>query len=97
MAAPKPAARTTDLPTCPPVRGLIPHICCPILTGAPTVLIGGLPAARVSDTALCVGAPASVITGSATVFINGLPAARMGDQTAHGGVIVLGCPTVLIG
>jgi uncharacterized Zn-binding protein involved in type VI secretion len=32
-----------------------------------------------------------------TVLIMNMPAARMGDVTAHGGSIVLGCPTVLIG
>ncbi|MFT9014471.1 MAG: PAAR domain-containing protein [Acetobacter sp.] len=93
----KPAARITDIHTCPAVSGLVPHVGGPILTGSPTVLIGGMPAARVSDTAICVGPPATVITGSATVFINGLPAARLGDQTSHGGAIMLGCPTVLIG
>ncbi|MCP1214087.1 PAAR domain-containing protein [Acetobacter okinawensis] len=96
MAA-KPAARITDIHTCPAVSGLVPHVGGPILTGSTNVLIGGMPAARVSDTAVCVGPPATVITGSATVFINGLPAARMGDQTSHGGVIMMGCPTVLIG
>lgn len=96
MAA-KPAARITDIHTCPAVSGLAPHVGGPILTGSTNVLIGGMPAARVSDTAVCVGPPATVITGSATVFINGLPAARLGDQTSHGGVIMLGCPTVLIG
>ncbi|MBS0964506.1 PAAR domain-containing protein [Acetobacter okinawensis] len=96
MAA-KPAARITDIHTCPAASGLVPHVGGPILTGSTNVLIGGMPAARVSDTAVCVGPPATVITGSATVFINGLPAARLGDQTSHGGVIMLGCPTVLIG
>lgn len=47
--------------------------------------------------AVCVGPPDSIVKGSATVLINKLPAARMGDSTAHGGVIVLGLPTVLIG
>jgi uncharacterized Zn-binding protein involved in type VI secretion len=62
------------------------------------VLIGGLPAARVGDMAICVGPPDAIIPpGSPTVLIGGLPAARMGDMTAHGGVIVVGCPTVLIG
>jgi uncharacterized Zn-binding protein involved in type VI secretion len=76
----------------------IPHVGGPIIgPGAPTVLIGGLPAARVSDMATCVGPPDSIVKGSATVLIAGLPAARMGDSTAHGGSIVLGCPTVLIG
>jgi uncharacterized Zn-binding protein involved in type VI secretion len=61
------------------------------------VLIGFLPAARVSDMAVCVGPPDVIAKGSATVMIGGLPAARLGDQTGHGGVIVLGCPTVMIG
>jgi len=61
------------------------------------VLIGGLPAARVSDMAVCVGPPDSIAMGSLTVIIGGLPAARLGDPTVHGGVIVVGCPTVIIG
>jgi uncharacterized Zn-binding protein involved in type VI secretion len=64
---------------------------------AVNVLIGGLPAARVTDMATCVGPPDVIAIGSPTVMINGLMAARMGDQTAHGGVIILGCPTVIIG
>ena len=65
--------------------------------GAPTVLIGGLPAAKVGDMLVCVGPPDSIVKGSATVQIMGMPAARMGDSTAHGGTIVLGMPNVLIG
>ena len=65
--------------------------------GAPTVLIGGLPAACLGDMCICVGPPDSIIKGSATVFIGGRPAARMGDSTAHGGSVVLGMPTVMIG
>jgi uncharacterized Zn-binding protein involved in type VI secretion len=38
-----------------------------------------------------------IAMGSPKVLIGGLPAARMGDPTVHGGVIVMGCPTVLIG
>ena len=45
----------------------------------------------------CVGPPDTIVQGSSSVFINGKPAARMGDMTAHGGRIVLGCFTVLIG
>jgi uncharacterized Zn-binding protein involved in type VI secretion len=44
-----------------------------------------------------VGPPDSIMKGSATVLIGGKPAARMGDTCAHGGSIVLGCPTVIIG
>jgi uncharacterized Zn-binding protein involved in type VI secretion len=46
---------------------------------------------------VCAGPPDSIIIGSATVLIGGKPAARMGDITAHGGQIILGCPTVIIG
>ena len=93
-----PAARISDMHVCPMVTGTIPHVGGPILpAGAPTVLIGGIPAARVGDMATCTGPPDTIIAGSATVFIGGMPAARMGDSTAHGGVIVVGLPTVLIG
>lgn len=94
----KPAARVTDMHTCPLVTGVVPHVGGPILPpGAPTVLIGGLPAARVSDMATCAGPPDAIAMGSPTVLIGGLMAARLGDPTVHGGVIVVGCPTVLIG
>ncbi|MGH9583853.1 MAG: PAAR domain-containing protein [Bryobacteraceae bacterium] len=93
-----PAARITDMHTCPMTTGPVPHVGGPILPpGCPTVLIGGLPAARISDLLTCVGPPDTIIVGSPTVLIGGLPAARIGDQTAHGGVIILGCPTVMIG
>ena len=96
-----PAARVTDMHMCPMVTpGVppIPHVGGPILPpGAPTVLIQSLPAARVADMCVCVGPPDVIALGSFTVLIGGMPAARMGDMTAHGGTIVLGCPTVLIG
>ncbi len=93
-----PAARVTDMHVCPMVTGVVPHVGGPILpAGEPTVLIGGLPAARVGDMAVCVGPPDSIVAGSGTVLIGGMPAARMGDSTSHGGTIVLGEPTVLIG
>jgi len=92
------AARLTDMHTCPMVTGLVPHVGGPILPPCcVTVLIGMLPAARVGDMALCVGPPDVIALGSSTVMIGGQPAARMGDMTAHGGVIVIGCPTVIIG
>ncbi len=97
---PQPAARITDMHVCPMVTpGVppIPHVGGPILPpGAPTVLIGGLPAARLGDMAVCVGPPDTIALGSFTVLIGGKPAARLGDLCAHGGAIVLGCPTVLI-
>jgi uncharacterized Zn-binding protein involved in type VI secretion len=94
-----PAARITDMHTCPLVNpGPVPHVGGPIVPPCcPTVLIGGLPAARVGDTAICTGPPDTIVKGSATVFIGGMPAARIGDPTAHGGVIVSGWPTVIIG
>ena len=84
---------------CPMVNpGGAPHVGGPVLPpGEPTVLIGGLPAARVGDMATCTGPPDSILTGSATVFIGGMPAARLGDTTAHGGTIISGDPAVLIG
>lgn len=87
--------------TCPMVTpGVppIPHVGGPVTgPGCPTVLIGSLPAARVGDMLVCVGPPDSIVKGSATVMIGGMPAARMGDTTAHGGSIVIGLPTVMIG
>ena len=93
-----PAARVSDMHVCPMVTGIVPHVGGPILPpGCPTVLIGMLPAARVTDMATCVGPPDIIVKGSPTVLIGGLMAARIGDITAHGGNIVLGCFTVLIG
>jgi uncharacterized Zn-binding protein involved in type VI secretion len=96
-----PAARLTDPHTCPtqtPGTPPIPHVGGPIVgPGSPTVLIGGLPAALVGDTCVCVGPPDSIIKGSATVLIGGKPAARMGDSTAHGGTIAAGYLNVMIG
>lgn len=96
-----PAARLTDFHQCPmSTPGLVPvpHVGGPVCgPGAATVLIGGLPAARVGDMLVCVGPPDSIVMGSTTVLIAGMPAARMGDSTAHGGKIVAGAPTVMIG
>lgn len=93
-----PAARVTDMHTCPMVTGVVPHVGGPIMPpGCPTVLIGMLPAARIGDMVTCVGPPDTIVKGSATVMIGNMPAARIGDNTAHGGVIVAGCPTVMIG
>jgi uncharacterized Zn-binding protein involved in type VI secretion len=92
------AARVSDMHVCPMVTGIIPHVGGPVLPpGGITVLIGGLPAARSGDLCTCVGPPDSIVLGSSTVLIGGMPAARMGDTTAHGGTIIIGCPTVIIG
>ncbi len=83
---------------CPMVTGVVPHVGGPISApGQPTVLIGALPAARVSDMAVCVGPPDTIVKGSATVITGSMPQARIGDLTAHGGNIVLGCFTVIVG
>lgn len=93
-----PAARLTDMHVCPMVTVLVPHVGGPVVgPGCPTVLIGGLPAARVGDMAVCVGPPDVIAMVAFTVLIGGMPAAQMGSLTAHGGTIVLGCPTVLVG
>ena len=93
-----PAARLTDMHSCPMVTALVPHVGGPIVgPGVPTVLIASLPAAVLGDSCVCVGPPDTIAMGSSTVMIGGKPAARMGDTTAHGGAIVLGAPTVMIG
>lgn len=75
-----------------PVPTPVPHpaLPLPIIKGAPTVMIGGKPAARVTDmTKICTlpscvpAGPGLIAKGSATVMIAGLPAARVGDMTAH--------------
>ena len=71
----------------------VPHPALPLTLippGAPTVMIGGMPAARMSDmTTPCMlpgcvpGGPGVIILASATVIIAGQPAARVGDMTQH--------------
>lgn len=93
-----PAARIGDMHTCPLVTGIVPHVGGPILPPCcPTVLIGGIPAARMGDQLTCVGPPDVIAIGSPTVLIGNQMAARVGDLTVHGGVIVLGEFTVMIG
>ena len=94
----QPAARITDMHVCPMVTVLVPHVGGPIASpGGPTTLILALPAATVTSMCVCVGPPDLIALGSFTVLISSKPAARMGDLTAHGGTVVLGAPTVLIG
>ena len=93
-----PAATLTSMHECPQVTVIVPHVGGPVIgPGAPTVLIEGLPAARVGDMLVCVGPPDTIASGSATVMIEGQPAAFLGSETAHGGTIVMGAPTVMIG
>ncbi|HWK57462.1 MAG TPA: PAAR domain-containing protein [Parapedobacter sp.] len=95
------AARITDMHSCPMVTpGVppVPHVGGPIVgPGVPTVLIGNLPAAVVGDMCTCVGPPDTIVKGSATVMIGGRPAVRQGDTCAHGGAVIVGLPTVIIG
>ncbi|PAU82226.1 type VI secretion protein [Halovibrio salipaludis] len=93
----KPAATLGDFHVCPQFDGPKPHVGGPAVEGSPNVLIGGRPAVRQGDRAVCVGPPDTVSEGSPTVFINGRPAATLGCATAHGGKLVVGNPTVLIG
>ena len=95
-----PAARLTDRHVCPMITpGVppIPHVGGPIILGCPTVIIGMMPAARVGDMCVCVGPPDTLAMGSVTVLIGGMMAARIGDTTMHGGTVVSGFPTVMIG
>jgi uncharacterized Zn-binding protein involved in type VI secretion len=93
-----PAARAGDMHVCPMVTGTVPHVGGPALPpGERRVLSAGLPALRVGDMLTCTGPPDTVAMGSGTVLIGGMPAARLGDMTAHGGSIILGAPTVMIG
>ena len=92
-----PAARVGDMHVCPMVTGVVPHVGGPILPpGGLPVLIGGLPAARVGDMCVCVGPPDVIALGSFKVLIGGMPAAQLGSMCAHGGVVVMGCPNVII-
>ncbi|NJO56255.1 MAG: hypothetical protein HC834_07810 [Rhodospirillales bacterium] len=94
----KPAARIGDMHVCPMSDGPKPHLGGPVLPPcAVTVLTGGIPQARIGDLCTCVGPPDVIVQGSPTVLVMGSPAARLGDATAHGGRIIIGMPTVLIG
>src|SRR5689334_11757625 len=85
-----PASRITDTHACPV------HATTPVILGEFTVLIGYMPAARVGDTLACAP-PDVIVMGEPTVLIGNKMAARIGDPTAHGGRLIQGCPTVIIG
>jgi uncharacterized Zn-binding protein involved in type VI secretion len=97
----QPASRVSDMHACPmatPGTPPIPHVGGPILPPCSVnVLTGKLPQARTTDMATCVGPPDTIVKGSTTVFVNKLMAVRIGDACAHGGTVVAGLPTVLIG
>lgn len=93
-----PISRITDMHVCPMVTGVVPHVGGPILPpGTPMVLAGSLPVATMGAMCACVGPPDSIILGSMTVLVGKKPAAKMGSSTSHGGTVILGCPTVLVG
>jgi uncharacterized Zn-binding protein involved in type VI secretion len=92
-----PASRIGDMHVCPMVTGVVPHVGGPVSMGAPTVLIANMPAARVGDMCVCVGPPDVIAMGSTSVLTCNMPQARLGDSTAHGGALILGAPTVLVG
>jgi uncharacterized Zn-binding protein involved in type VI secretion len=92
------AARIGDMHTCPMVDpGPVSHVGGPIITGSQKAITGNMPQARVTDKLTCVGPPDMIAKGSPTVQVNKLMAARITDLTLHGGVIVKGFPSVLIG
>jgi len=91
------AARITDMHVCPMVTGMVPHVGGPINMGSPTTIVSFMPAARIGDMCVCVGPPDVIVQGSSSVMIDYRPAARLGDSTAHGGKIVAGAPTTIIG
>lgn len=91
------AARIGDMHVCPMVTGIIPHVGGPLTVGLPTVLTCCIPQATVSKMMTCVGPPDLVATGSMTVLVGNMPAARLGDLGGHGGAVVAGAPTVMIG
>ena len=88
-----PAARVTDIHVC----ALLQAPAGPIKSGATTVMVDALPAARLGDPVECPIEPDQIVTGSATVMIDGAPAARLGDTTKHGGPISVGATTVMVG
>ncbi|UXI02696.1 PAAR domain-containing protein [Photobacterium sp. TY1-4] len=92
-----PAATIGCFHVCPKTTAKVPHVGGPIVAGSGNVLIGGVPAARKGDMVICIGPPDSISAGSGSVLINGKPAARQGESTRHGGKVVNGNPTVLIG
>lgn len=94
------AARISDFHVCPKVEpGPVPHVGGPIFQGSANIIVGYLPAARVDDSVVCfpIGPADAIKQGSPTVVFNHKKAARKTDPCNHGGVIVAGCPTVIIG
>lgn len=93
-----PAARLTDMHVCPMFTGPVPHVGGPVVSpAAPTVLIANMPSAGAGSACVCVGPPDTIVMGSTTVLVGGMPCAKLTSSCAHGGTVVSGAPTVLIG
>jgi uncharacterized Zn-binding protein involved in type VI secretion len=96
-----PIARVNDFHLCPmqtPAVVPIPHVGGPVVgPGAVTVWAGGMPVSVFGDLAICVGPPDVMVTGAPTVFAEGRPVVRITDTTAHGGMVIVGLPTVMVG
>lgn len=58
-----------DFHTCPLTTGVVPHVGGVVSVGSVTVLINGLPAARVGDQVVEAGPPNSIVSGEFTVLI----------------------------
>lgn len=93
----KPVAVLGSYHSCPAKTGKDPHEGGPTLATASNITVAGLPIACVGDKLVCLGPPDTITEGSATVSANGRAIARIGDGTAHGGTILAGNPTVLVG
>jgi uncharacterized Zn-binding protein involved in type VI secretion len=90
-------AQVGSLQACP-VCDPKPHVGGPVLgPGAPTVLVCGKPVALEGDRCTCTGPPSRIQGSGSTVRIAGKEVARVGNMTDHGGIILLGCPSVMAG
>ena len=95
---PGPIATQGSMHVCPMCTGTTPHVGGPIMGPCtPNILVNGKPAAIMGDMCTCVGPPDVIAQGAPNVFFNGVPVACQGDLTAHGGVITVGEPNIIIG
>lgn len=95
-----PISRLGDMHVCPmvtPGTPPVPHVGGPISGPCvPNILAGSMPISTISDMCVCVGPPDTVVMGSPTVLAMGKPVTRISSNTAHGGVVIVGFPTVLV-
>ncbi len=94
---PGPAAYLGSLHVCPAATGPVPHVGGPVIGSIATVLVAGKVVAVIGDTAVCIGPPDKVASACVPVLAKNKPWATLGDSCAHGGKIVLGEPTVIVG